>query len=198
MRSSMVSDCKCGFMPNENKPVPLECKRKPRYHPIKITNSPLINHIHFPTISLLSSEKSSPKPIYFSREKTPLIQWALLVEIQSVEKYSIFEGNYPTKLSGFSPLNELVKIQFPASVLLPTEPETFSWSDMKPGHTIAILYAEKTKNNDNNDEYVSPGYKHLNRVFVFKLTTEKLLEEAWTLINNADLIRENKTLECFG
>ena len=45
---------------------------------------------------------------------------------------------------------------------------------------------------------VSVSHKNLNRVFVFNSTLESLLPEAWLFLRNADLISQNKTLECFG
>ena len=77
-----VQECQCGFKPplDESKRVAKsiaieECKPKlDEYSQIKRTCSPLVNHIHFPTYSMLSSSQNV-SPIFFSADgKKPRIR----------------------------------------------------------------------------------------------------------------------------
>ena len=89
--------------------------------------------------------------------------------------------------SGFSLFGEKVSLNFASD----KEPTTFAWSDLKQGHTVAILYAQK-----NRDSKVIQDC--LNKCFVFKSALVGLLDEAKNLLNDSDLQAKTEKSACFG
>lgn len=190
--------CKCGFNINRkaSKKKTSESLKKNDEKRFKCTTtSPLFNHVNFPTLSTLGFGDDS-SPVYYESDGELKNHWCLLIDINEIMKEkSNFYG-----LKGFTTLNEQIDCFFcrdedyEGDITKYSNPDTFSWSDLKPGHTVAILYAEK----ENITDWSGVIQRDLDSVYVFKAPFLELYEEAKLLLNDADLRHEKKDLECFG
>jgi hypothetical protein len=75
------------------------------------------------------------------------------------------------------------------------KPTTFSWEDLQPGNTMAILYAERKTFLD-----MSEGVRqeNLDTCYVFKAKIQDVFKEANKLLKDADSRSKNLELECFA
>lgn len=200
--------CKCGYSPLETFYSPHargidEAKAKKCSCELALRN-----HITFPSFELMVKNEGmlverNPDKIltrlsklyYASKAKKdnfePLRHWATLVQI--TEDLTSKENDIIC-CSVYNQFGERFDVHF-----FPhkgEEPETFKWSQMKPGSTMAILYPEKKpflnlrwgiKQND------------LDTVFIFDTSLKKVQDEAERLLQSADLGPNSKeTSECFS
>jgi hypothetical protein len=172
--------CYCGYDAKENSRPKIDC-------PINVA---LSNHIAFPSFDYLNNtDRESPSKTYFNRETSkPLRHWAFIIEIDQIDFAS-------SKLTGFTNYGEEATVKFDFFFFSAT-PDTFSWSDLKEGNTLAILYAEKHFESKLNSEVVL--VKELDNCFIFKSEMLKLKLEANKLLKNADLEINGKLSECGG
>lgn len=179
--------CECGSYINRNisRLSNLKC----------MSSTPLSNHITFPSIAYMGNTED-PSPLYYNTETgSPKIHWALLLEMKK-----IFDTNDKKSVKGINQFNEEVFVYFDHES--EEQPETFKWKDLKPGHTLAILYAEQ-KNSPKNEEsevYESKVYEsNLDLCYIFKGSLKTLKDETKTLVDEYEskLNSDNTNLSCF-
>jgi hypothetical protein len=162
--------CDCGAIISEKKCDKNTCNS---------TNA-LINHFVFPTFSLLDKLQK--------KENSQYNHWAYMVEVckKKTKEYGFYQI-----VEGFSLLNEYASISFDR--LRQDQASKISFSDIKPGYTVVVLYA---KQDDKDMKMVMP--ENANYCLIFKLPILEIQKEAEKLLYNFDLASENKDIECFG
>jgi hypothetical protein len=157
--------CDCGAVINETSYDKKTCE----------ATKALANHMVFPTYKLLDK----------CNKKDNLNHWAFIVEINSIVDHSTFYG--------FTPLDEIVFLGY--DYFDQETVTTFSYSDIKVGHTVVALYAEKEPKHEDKKLIVirDPDF-----LFVFNASFLDVKKEAEKLLNSSDSKSEKKELECFG
>lgn len=141
------------------------------------SNEALKNHAIFPTFSAIIEPKYD---LFMSH-------WALLVEIHSIEK----QKGLPICIIGFTPQKEFTTVMI-NQIYSFIGDNTFNWSDLKMGHTLALLYAQLEPSTKNVSVMVP------NSCIILKESIFDLQEHAKKLLNDADFISRKEVNECFG
>ena len=131
----MGTTCDCGAKISSKK----SCTKK-----TCSSTEALSNHVLFPTYSLLSEWKGSYD---FERAEGTPRHWAILVDICMIKKHK----DLPVAVTGFTSLEEMTMINLTEMFL--NEYVGFSWDNVKSGHTIAVLYAQKDTNTGKKNSY---------------------------------------------
>jgi hypothetical protein len=170
-KSIRTLSCECGYDPSgKSKITDAKCS----------SILPLYNHIAFPSLKMLPDDKEV-KELYYDRENgSPKLHWCFFIEIEKKIKWNTW--------SGFTRFCEPVTLEL--KLENEENPVTFELSDVKRGHTIAILYAEKNESSIIED--------CLDYCYVFKESIKVLYEEAAKLLVNSDLVSKQLSPACFG
>lgn len=165
--------CDCGYDPEHKKKGSNEEKC-----PVTLA---LNNHITFPSLKMLPKD-DDPKELFYNTETgTPKQHWCFLIELH--------ESLAPRTWSGFTTFGEKVVLKFDNDN--DEKPTTFSWSDLKSGHTVAILYAEKY-------DKIQIIESNLDSCYIFKTNFIDLFDEARHILNDADFNAKEEKSACFG
>ncbi|CAF0805332.1 unnamed protein product [Brachionus calyciflorus] len=171
-----LKSCSCGYKP--------EGDLSDKYFHCLETKA-LRNHVTFPSFHFLS-DVDNQSEVYFKLIEDNIIpkrHWAFLVEID--ERMENEEHGF----MGWSRFNENLPI--PESN---DKPNSFQWSDLTKGQTMAILYAEKKM----IKRQMSICEETLDNCFVFKVNMEQLENEAVKVLDFKDSQCQNKNLSCFN
>ena len=160
--------CSCGYNPYQKN------DNKTTEDKCAMTRA-FFNHITYPSFKMLLdvSNKSQTRPTK---------QWALFVEIKKVEG----EAKSEFKVIGKTRFHEEVEVNFINDK--DANPTTFQWSDLKKGYVLAILYAEA------KDDAVEVG--NLDNCYVFKSCMINLLDEAFSVLDEADMVQRKQSPIC--
>ena len=186
---SRKKKCECGYDPHKSNSS-FDWKNilvSSEECPIKTA---LSNHISFPSFDLMT-ELDDPSMIYYDFDDygtlSPSRHWASLIEINQNISYM------RPGLTGWTQFGEKVVVHFYHDN--GEVPITFSWSDIKKGNTIAILYAERKTFLD-----LTQGIRQeiLETCYIFNGSMDEVKNEAQLLLKNADLKQKPNNEECFG
>jgi hypothetical protein len=131
---------------------------------------------HFPSFADLPEYDSPWGPYYIQKCGGMMVKtkhWCFLAEIVDVS--SFFRPRVLVRTDGGEEL--IVHFHHEAS----EEPTTFEWRDLEKGSTLALMYSYRKRMRD-----MSEGirHEHLDSVFVFRASLEKLLKESDILIRD--------------
>lgn len=176
--------CKCGYNPDSD-------DYDWKYFKKCLINVALKNHLTFPSFEFLS-DYDEPSTVYHDYDDpsgiiAPLRHWVFLMEID--EEISLIRPGF----LGWSQFGEYLPVHFYHEKEV--KPTTFSWPDIKSGHTLAILYAEKKSFLDGTQGI---RQENLDSCFVFKAPLQMVQDEASKLLNSADFNFKGQVQECFG
>ena len=186
--------CPCGYDPHSHTSdllgiLLLEERLQKKDGKCNSKKQPFLNHITFPPFELLSNYDTGDLPDYhwsWSRGDVvkPRRHWATLLEI-----FDAWEFRRKT-LHTWNQYGQRVAVHFYHEDY--QEPTTFKWSDVRIGHTLAILYPTRHLFMDS-----SRGIRQedLDSCFVFRANLAQLEREAQKLINSAEAKALNRP-EC--
>ncbi len=196
--------CECGYAPHDkvNKQIlrlmkKNYCKYKDAINAIEDNQFRekncnvkygLDNHITFPPVSLLSDCNETSDLYYDTTTGNPKRHWALVVEINHLLYHPNRIG-----FGGFNLYGDEIHVYFECDK--DEKPTTFSWSDLKDGNTMVILYAEQ-RSFPNGDSMVVES--NLDSCFIFRESLEMVKSEANQLMMDAELMARNCPSSCFS
>lgn len=164
--------CDCGYNPESKK-----SKASDEKCPVTLAFN---NHIRFSSLEILPKSEDL-KELFYDQEGIPRFHWCLLIELD--EKIN------PRCWSAFTTYGERCILRFDNDK--DVKPTTFAWSDLKTGHTVAILYAEKY-------DKMQVVVDDLDSCFVFKSDIVDVSDEGKYLLDDADCNAKKEKSSCFG
>ena len=151
------------------------------------------NRKHFPGFKELPWFEITEAPHYredvASGINLPAYHWCLLGEIINAH----FLGRYHVKVRDRDGVTFLVSFYHDTD----EKPVTFSWTDLKPGATLAVMYAHKKQMLDGS---VGIRQEELFTVYVFNARIEVLMEESSKVLIRRcyECSAEENLLQCGG
>ena len=137
------------------------------------TTQAFVNHNVFPSFAMLQKNISTEQRSLPTKGN----HWALLVDIVKTE-------DMPRSIIGKTKFDEEVKINF---MDVRVAPITFAWSDMKVGHSLAILYVKRIL-----DIIV---VSDLDNCFIVKASLLDINNERFSILDSDDSV-DNGSLFC--
>lgn len=170
--------CECGYVPVNASKFKTNSRKLSTVHDTCTSRIALNNHITFPSTNMLT-DYDNPSTIYYDTSSgIPKCHWAMLLEIAELKGSS--------EIIGVNNFNQIVKVKFQTDALN----QKFDWTNVKKGHVLAILYAERKRNRILIED--------LDYCYVFNATLSALNDEAFKLLDDADLASKREEQECFG
>ena len=186
-QTTVDNGCECGFEPSKHKRSKMERECTAR--------RALRNHVRFPCVAMLP-QIFTANDVYFNQSTdifTPTTlkrHWAVIFEL--VEHFPMGDGHMDAwsirDVRGHTGMCSVEK--------LAGEPTTFSFDDLKPGHTLIGLYLKRGY----NDFQLALFQRDFDNVNVFKAPLKFVYEEADKLLKDADAKASGGQMSshCFG
>ena len=180
-----LKKCECGYDPSHRSYADflkyMQC-------PIRLA---LRNHISFPSVDFIS-DYNDPSTLYHNYHGHVIYasrHWATYFEIVQDSWF------LRPRVIGRNQFGEELAVHFYPDDMYEM-PSTFSWTNLKPGYTMCILYPEKKIFLDFTEGI---RQEHLDLCFIFLANLETVQNEAQKLLNDADTAAANgvQESECF-